>query len=161
MPMLCVPMDFIILKIPILGAAVYHLSICRYAKAFAMLYSAGVPMTEVTERATRATGNVIVAGLFAGARDSVREGSMAWEGYSKRLPSEYLHLWQIGEETGELDKTVSKIAEIAADRADLLFVQFALWMPRFVYAIIALMMIRMIFMGWSQIYGGLGDLGNL
>ena len=153
-PLLSVPMDFIVLKIPILGSAIYHLSICRYAKAFAMLYNAGVPMTEVTERATRATGNVIVAGLFAGGRDSVRSGSMAWEGYSKRLPPEYLHLWQIGEETGELDKTVAKIAEISADRTDLLFVQFAFWMPFFVYVMIMLVLIGMIFQMFTQVYGG-------
>jgi type IV pilus assembly protein PilC len=157
-PLLCVPMDFIVLKIPILGAAVYQLSICRYARAFAMLYGAGVPMTEVTERATRATGNVIVAGLFAGARDSVRKGSMAWEGYSRKLPAEYLHLWQIGEETGDLDKTVSKVAEISGDRADLLFTQFAFWMPWLVYAAVAVVMIRMIFVQWGQIYSGLENI---
>jgi type II secretory pathway component PulF len=154
-PLLCAPMDFILLKIPLLGSAVRQLSICRYAKAFAMLYSAGVPMTEVTERAVRATGNVIVAGLFAGARDSVRKGSTAWEGYSRRLPPEYLHLFQIGEETGDLDKTVSKIAEISGDRADLLFTQFAFWMPWFVYACIAAIMIVIIFRFYGQLYGNL------
>ncbi len=154
-PLLCAPIDFIILKIPLLGSAVYQLSICRYAKAFAMLYNAGVPMTEVTERAVRATGNVIVAGLFAGARDSVRKGATAWEGYSKRLPPEYLHLLQVGEETGDLDKTVSKIAEISADRADHLFTQFAFWMPFFVYAAIGVVMAMMIFSLFRQAYGSL------
>lgn len=155
LPLLRVPMDFLVLKIPVLGQAIYHLSICRYAKAFAMLYNAGVPMTEVTERATRAAGNVIVAGLFAGGRDSVRTGSMAWEGYSKKLPPEYLHLWQIGEETGELDKTVAKIAEISADRADLLFAAFASWLPKIAYfAIVAIIIITMVLPLLRQIAEG-------
>lgn len=140
-PLLRVPLDFMVLRIPVLGRAIYHLSICRYAKAFAMLYSAGVPMTEVTERATRATGNVIVAGLFAGATETVRNGSTAWEGFCKRLTPEYLYLWQVGEETGELDKTVSKIAEIAADRADLYFAAFAAWLPRVAYFIIVIVIL--------------------
>jgi type IV pilus assembly protein PilC len=135
-PVIRVPLDFIVLKIPVLGQAMFHLSVCRYAKAFGMLYNAGVPMTEVTERATRATGNVIVAGMFAGAKDTVRAGSAAWEGFSKRMPPEYLHLWQVGEETGELDKTVSKIAEISADRADVYFTAFAEWLPKIAYFVI-------------------------
>ena len=30
------------------------------------------------------------------------QGGMAWEGFSPRLPAEYLHLWQIGEEIGRI-----------------------------------------------------------
>lgn len=147
-----VPFDFLVLKIPILGKGIYHLSICRYAKAFSMLYKGGVPITEATERATRATGNAIVAARFRGGIASVRQGGMAWEGFSRRLPTEYLQLWQIGEESGELDKTVDKIAEIAADRADLRFKEFAFWMPVFVWACIALILIRMIFKLFMRIY---------
>jgi type IV pilus assembly protein PilC len=155
-PLLGLPLDILILRIPLLGQAVYHMSVSRYAKAFAMMYGAGVPIAEATERATRATGNEIVARLFAGGRDSVRAGGLAWEGYSKRLPSQYLHLFQIGEETGELDRTADKIGEISADRADLLFTEFARWFPWVVYAIIAGIMVYMIFTMWSQIYGSLG-----
>lgn len=135
-PVLRLPLDFAVLRIPVLGLAVYHMSICRYAKAFAMLYGAGVPITETTERATRATGNIIVARLFEGGKASVHAGGMAWEGFSKRLPTEYRQLWQIGEETGELDKTTAKIAEIAGDRADLYFTAFGQWLPKVVYFII-------------------------
>jgi type II secretory pathway component PulF len=149
------PLDFLVLRIPILGAAIYHLSICRYAKAFSMMYRAGVPISETTERATRATGNAVVARLFKGGANSVRQGGSAWEGYSKRMRPEYYHLWQVGEETGEIDKSADKIAEIASDRADLLFTQFAFWMPWFVYAMIAAILIWMIFRLFYQVYGGL------
>jgi len=154
-PAIRVPLDFLVLRIPILGTAIYHLSICRYAKAFGMLYKAGVPMSETTERATRATGNTVVARLFQGGFASVRQGGTAWEGFSKRLPAEYLQLWQIGEEAGELDKTVDKIAQISADRADLWFTSFAFWMPVFVWAFSATILIIMIFKLFYQVYGNL------
>jgi type IV pilus assembly protein PilC len=149
------PLDFIALRIPLLGSAIYQLSICRYAKAFSMMYKAGVPIRETTERAVRATGNVVVARLFKGGVDSIRQGGTAWEGYSRRMPPEYYHLWQVGEETGEIDKSADKIAEISADRADLLFTQFAFWMPWLVYAMIAALLIWMIFRLFYQVYGGL------
>lgn len=143
-PVLRLPLDFAAQRIPVFGLAAYHMAICRYAKAFAMMYGAGVPITETAERANRATGNVIVARLFKGGQASVRSGGMAWEGFSKRLPMEYLQLWQIGEETGELDKTTAKIAEIAGDRADLYFTEFSKWLPKIVYFIIMGVMAYMI-----------------
>ena len=80
---------------------------------------------------------------------------MAWEGFSRRLPTEYLQLWQIGEESGELDKTVDKIAEISADRADLRFKAFAFWMPVFIWACIALILIKMILTLFMKAYAPL------
>jgi type IV pilus assembly protein PilC len=154
--LLRLPLDFFVLRIPVLGQAIYHVSVCRYAKAFAMLYKAGVPITETAERATRAAGNAIVARQFAGGRDSVRQGGMAWEGFSPRLPAEYRHLWQIGEETGELDKVAAKVVEISGDRADLFFTAFASGFPKVVYFTIMIVLIMMVLQTWSQIYGGLG-----
>jgi type II secretory pathway component PulF len=155
-PLLRLPLDFIALRIPVLGQAIYHMSVCRYAKAFAMLYKAGVPMTETTERATRATGNVLVARQFAGACETVRQGATAWEGFSRRLPAEYRHLWQIGEETGELDKVAAKVADISGDRADLFFTAFASGFPKVVYFAIMIVMVVMVLRMWSQVYSSVG-----
>jgi len=154
-PLLRLPLDWVVLKIPVLGQAVYHLSICRYAKAFAMMYKAGVPIAEVTRRATQATGNVIVAARFAGGEQAVRKGGAAWEGFSKRLPTEYRHLWQIGEETGDLDKTAAKVGEIAGDRADLYFKAFASGFPKVVYFVILIVTAAMVLAIASQFYGNL------
>ena len=88
-------LDWLTLKIPIFGQAMYHLCVSRYAKAFGMLYKAGVPITECTQRANRVTGNVVMADLFAGAVLSVREGNMASDGFSPRLPAEYRDLWRL------------------------------------------------------------------
>jgi len=154
-PLLRWPLDYLALRIPVLGLALYHISVCRYAKAFGMLYGAGVPISETVERANRVTGNVIVARLFEGAEACVRAGGMPSEGFSKRLPSEYRQLWQIGEETGDLDKTTAKVAEIAGDRADLYFTTFARWMPIFIYVLVAIFLIIQIFGLFQRVYGNL------
>ena len=61
----------------------------------------------------------------------------------------------MGEEAGELDKTVDKIAEISGDRADLFFTEFARWLPRLVYAMVAVMVIIMIMRLAGQVHGNL------
>ncbi len=149
--MLRLPLDLLVLRIPILNQAEWHFSICRYAKAFNMLYKAGVPITECAQRATRVTGNTFIAGLLAGGAISAREGGMVVDGFSSRLPAEYRDLWRIGEETGELDKTVDKIIEISADRSDLYFTEFARWLAiTFEFLMMAILVV-MIFLTASQI----------
>jgi type IV pilus assembly protein PilC len=134
-------LDALILRIPILGLGVRQNSISRYCKGFNMLYKAGVPIAQCAKQATELTGNLIIADMFKGAAASIEAGNTAHEGFSRKLPLDYLNIWQTGEEIGELDKMSGKIAEISGDRAELLFTEFAKWLPRFIYAIICVIMI--------------------
>ncbi len=138
-------LDALILRIPILGQAVRQLSICRYCRGFNMLYKAGVPIKDCAAQATELTGNLIIADMFKDGAASIAAGKMAYEGFSRSLPLDYLSLWQTGEQIGELDKMVDKIAEIAGDRAELLFTEFAKWLPRLLYALVCIVLIIQIF----------------
>jgi type IV pilus assembly protein PilC len=145
-------LDIFILWIPALGPAILHLSISKYCRAFNMLYKAGVPIIQSLTQATQQAGNVAVSAMFEGGVKSAKEGNIACDGFSGRLPLEYLSLWRIGEETGELEKTVDKIAEIASDRAELLLTECARWFPRIIYFIICAWLIKQVFEGYSKIY---------
>ena len=72
------------------------------------------------------------------------EGKDASAGFSRRLAAEYRELWQIGEESGQLDRTTTKIAEISADRAELYLTEFYKWLPRIIYFLIMIRMVMMI-----------------
>jgi type IV pilus assembly protein PilC len=151
-------LDILLLRIPVLGKALFQLSICRFCRAFNMMYKAGVPITESLTQAIELSGNTVVSGLFRGGAINAAAGNAAWEGFSKKLPPEYINLWQIGEETGELEKTVDKIAEIAGDNAYLLLSLCARWFPIIVYVLISIWMILKIFEGYSNIYS-MKDIG--
>ena len=148
-------LDHFVLKIPVLGSAVWQLSISRYCRGFSMLHKAGVPIIQTLEKATELSGNYVVSNLFKGGLVSAKEGNSAFEGFSKRLPSDYLNLWQVGEESGELDKTVDKIAEISGERAELFFTEFATWFPRIVYFIIMISMAIAVIRGYMNIYSNI------
>src|SRR5690606_7338861 len=108
------------------------------------LNKAGVPILQGLPLAVNLTGNKVVAKIFQGGVESVQNGSSAFKGFSEKMPTDYKNLWEVGEETGELTKTVDKIAEISSDRADLYFTEFAKWTPRIIYGIISLWMISKI-----------------
>jgi type IV pilus assembly protein PilC len=133
-------LDVVVLRIPVLGRGMRELAISRFCRGFNMLYKAGVPISQCLAHAPQVAGNVVVARMFEGGGQAVALGRQASDGLSHRLPTEYLDLWKIGEESGRLDKSVDKIAEIAADRADVWLTEFARWLPRVVYFAIMVMM---------------------
>jgi type IV pilus assembly protein PilC len=145
-------LDAMILRIPVLGLGVRQLSICRYCSGFNMLYKAGLPIKQCAAQATELTGNSIVANMFKGGSESIEAGNMAYEGFSRRLPLDYLNIWQTGEQTGELDRMADKIADISGDRAELLFTEWAKWFPRMIYVMICIVMIILIFKLWAGIH---------
>jgi type IV pilus assembly protein PilC len=137
--------DALILRIPLFGQAVRQLAISRYCRAFNMLYKAGVPITQCAQKAASVTGSAVIGNLFKGGAKSALDGNLVSEGFSRRLPSEFLHLWRIGEETGELGSTVQKLADASSESAEFLFRELSRWLPRFVYWLVCIIMIIQIF----------------
>ncbi len=148
--------DKVILRIPIVGQAVLQLSISRYCRAFNMLFKAGVPITQSLTQATKLAGNSVVSRFFEGGAKSAEAGNTACEGFAERLPLEYRNLWQIGEEAGELEKTVDKIAEIAGNKAELIFTELAKWLPRIIYGLICLWLVGKVLRGYADVYSTQG-----
>ena len=152
-------LDAVALKVPLLGRGIRELSISRFCRAFNMLYKAGIPITESFAKAPRVTGNRVVARMFEGGALAVAQGREAGTGLSRSLPTEYVDLWRIGEESGQLDKSVDKIAEISADRAEMWLSEFARWLPRLVYFAIVVMMVLQILRMAGRI-GGAYNIGD-
>jgi type IV pilus assembly protein PilC len=144
LPILRRILDILAVRMPVLGKGILELCISRFAKSFNMLYKAGVPISECFELAPQAAGNTYVSSLFLGGKEMIAQGKMASQGFLRGIPLEYVDLWTIGEETGELDKCVDKIAEISSDRAALYLNEVARWLPRLLYFGYLMMMIRMI-----------------
>ena len=137
-------LDNIVLRIPVMGRAVYKLSIGRFCWAFHMLCNAGVPYSESVEMAISVTGNLVVADLFRPAAASVRAGELMSEGFSKKLPLDLVEMWKTGEETGRLDDMSKRLADNYSEQAEFWFAEFTRWLPRFVYLLICIMIIIMI-----------------
>ena len=145
-------LDRVVLRVPILGRAMYRLAIGRYCWVFDMLCKAGVPMTNSVEMPISATGNAVVGDLFRPAAERVRAGDTMGQGLSSKLPVELVEMWKIGEETGNLDEVTKRLAQQNIEAAEFWFAEFARWFPRFVYGLIALFMIIAVFRGYSRIY---------
>lgn len=150
-------LDFLVLRIPILGKAIFHYSLARFIKAFAILYSAGVPIVRCIDQSLDTVPNTRIRRMLEGSRQAVKSGQSPSEGFSKRLPAEFLALWNVGEETGDLDRSSAKLAQLETERAETWFTAFAQWLPRFIYVLVCLYIIWQIFMLAGGIVGSIGS----
>lgn len=146
-------LDFVVLKIPIIGLAVSQLALSRYCRAFNMLYKAGIPIIQCAQQAPGVTGNVIVADVVKGGAESAQAGNMVWEGFSPKLPADFLNIWRIGEETGELDNSIKRLADNTTENAEQLFSEFVQWLPRIIYWLICAVIVIQILMIASMLFG--------
>ena len=144
-------LDHLALRIPVLGRGVYKLALSRYCWAFHMLCGAGVPITDCAEKAASATTNAVVSDLFKPAAASVRAGDPISDGFSSKLPPDFVDIWRIGEETGQLDDVTKRLADNNGQDAEFWFDEFARWFPRLVYLLVCLVMIYYIFRNFSMI----------
>jgi MSHA biogenesis protein MshG len=148
-------MDSFTIFLPLLGKAVRELELSRYTKIFAITYRAGIPIVRCTQMASEAVSNRVMWRYLKGAQERAELGEELSLGFSKALPAEFISVWQVGEESGELDNSAWRLAQMHADNAEMRFSIIAQWIPRLIYAIVAGVMIYYIFKGYSQIYGNL------
>ena len=140
------------LKIPLLGQAAKQLALSRYFRAFHTLFKAGVPVVRSAEMSAEVTGNAMVSGWLTGAAQSAKMGHPLSEGFDRKFPRDYLNAWQVGEEGGKLEQVTEQLARISTEKAEWLIAEIAKWLPRLIYVIICLWIIRMIFAMWTQVY---------
>ena len=144
-------LDRIVLMIPVLARAVRYLSLGRFCRVFNMLYSSGVDIVETVQTAVNSTGNVVIADRLKGAVESTRQGHLVSEGFSEKLPDEFVQTFRNGEEGGTLDEATERLGVRYVETAEMYFTEFYKWLPRIVYGLIAIYIVKKIMEGYAAI----------
>ncbi|MFO0839640.1 MAG: type II secretion system F family protein [Phycisphaerae bacterium] len=115
-------LDTITLKIPVIGQIIAKSGIARFTRTLGTLISAGVPILEALKITRDTTGNEIYAAMLGKVHDSIREGDSFANPLraSKCVDSIVVNMVDVGEETGELDKMLYKVADNYDDEVDTL-----------------------------------------
>lgn len=101
------------LRLWIFGPIALKGQIARFARTLGTLSQSGVPLLQALDIARDASGNSVVAEAIENVRDSVREGeSLAQPLAESGIFDEIVvNMVDVGEETGELDRMLMRIAE--------------------------------------------------
>ncbi|HXW50715.1 MAG TPA: type II secretion system F family protein [Candidatus Acidoferrales bacterium] len=101
------------LKLPVFGMLIRKVAISRFCRTLGALLQSGVPIMQALEIVGKASGNEVIAETVTKVRESVREGeSIAVPlNLSGLFPPLVTQMVAVGEETGNLDGMLSKIAD--------------------------------------------------
>jgi len=105
--------DLLKLNVPVFGLLNKKVAISRFCRTLGTLLSSGVPIMQALEIVGKASGNEIVAMTVSKVRESIREGESIASplGASGMFPPMVTQMVAVGEETGNLDAMLSKIAD--------------------------------------------------
>jgi type IV pilus assembly protein PilC len=109
------------LKIPMrIGATVHKVALARVSRTLATLIGAGVDIIQALEIAGSTSGNWVIEQALENTRTRVHEGAPVSQPLTEdpAFPPMLGHMVKIGEETGELDKMLTKIADFYEDEVD-------------------------------------------
>lgn len=112
--------DTISLKIPLFGDLIQKSSIARFSRTFGALTRSGVPILTSLEIVRDTSGNQVVANAIDAAREEVQQGGMISIALLKKavFPNMAIQMMSIGEETGQLDAMLMKIADFYEDEVE-------------------------------------------
>lgn len=109
-----------LLRIPILKDILIKIALARFARTFASLMSAGVAVLDALEVTGGAIGNKVIEAELKEAAKEVKNGKQLSEPLSKSkyFPSIVSQMLAIGEETGEIDTILIKVADFYEEEVD-------------------------------------------
>jgi type IV pilus assembly protein PilC len=112
--------DRLLLRVPILGPLLLKVSLARLTRTLGTLISSGVPILTGLEITARTAGNKVVEDAVMATRGSIREGETiaAPLRTSGVFPPMVVQMIAVGEETGQLDKMLDKIAVFYDDEVN-------------------------------------------
>ncbi|MFW9262035.1 type II secretion system F family protein [Nostoc sp. CALU 546] len=115
-----ITIDRLSLKMPLFGDLIQKSSVARFSRTFGSLTRSGVPILTCLEIVRDTSGNQVIANAIDAARMEIQQGGMISLALQKDavFPAMAIQMISIGEETGELDAMLMKVADFYEDEVE-------------------------------------------
>ena len=114
--------DSVKLKLPVIGQLSGKIAVTRWTRTLGTLISAGVPILDALNVTRETAGNEVYANMLGNVHDSIRQGDTFASPLrqSKTVDLIVSNMVSVGEETGDLDKMLMKVADNYDEQVDVL-----------------------------------------
>ena len=115
-------LDTIKLRIPVVGQLTSKVSVTRWTRTLGTLIGAGVPILDALTVTRETAGNEVFSNMLGAVHNSIRQGD-TFAGplrQSKTVDLIVSNMIAVGEETGDLDKMLLKVADNFDEQVDVL-----------------------------------------
>jgi len=108
--------DFIdrwVLKLPVVGGILDKSAVAKFGRVLSTTFAAGVPLVDALESVSGATGNAVYRDAVINIKNDVSSGTQLQASMRNQgiFPVMAVQLTAIGEESGNLDEMLGKVAE--------------------------------------------------
>jgi type IV pilus assembly protein PilC len=112
--------DALLLKLPLFGDLLQKTATAQFCRTFSSLTRAGVPILLSLEIVQETAGNSVIGDAIVDSRRDVQEGIPLSVALSRKqvFPDLALSMLAIGEETGQMDAMLSKVADFYEDEVE-------------------------------------------
>ena len=110
----------LLLKLPGVSTIIQKVAVARFARTFSALMGAGVAVLDALDVTAHALGNKIYEESLLGAIDAVKNGATLSSVIEKNplFPPIVAQMLSVGEETGQTDKVLVKVADFYEEEVD-------------------------------------------
>lgn len=108
------------LKMPVLGPLFCKIAVAKFSRTFSTLVRSGVTVLNALDIVAKTTGNKVMEEAVINSRTAVRDGEPIWQPLAKSgvFPAMVCRMISVGEQTGQLEKMLSKIAQFYEEQVD-------------------------------------------
>ena len=101
------------LKVPVFGVILQKVAVAKFARTLATLMKSGVPILQALDIVGKSSDNSVIEKAVEHVRVSIREGENITDPLleTKVFPTLVVRMIAVGEQTGELEKMLNKIAD--------------------------------------------------
>jgi MSHA biogenesis protein MshG len=109
-----------IIKAPLVGEILHRSYMARFARSFAMAYSAGVPIVQAMGVISRSIGNDYISRHVDGMREGIERGESLTRtaDQTRMFTPVVMQMFAVGEEAGNLDEMMTFIADFYEEEVD-------------------------------------------
>jgi type IV pilus assembly protein PilC len=155
-------LDMVLLKLPLFGAIISKSAIARFARTLGTLITSGVPILEAINITRETSGNMVIARALGRIHDSIREGETIAEPLreSKVCDDMVVNMVDVGEETGELDRMLIKVADVYDEDVDNLVAALVTVMEPIIVIVLGAVVGTIVIALFMPLLAIIGELGS-
>jgi len=112
--------DKLIINVPIVGSILHRAFMARFARSFAMAYSAGVPIVQAMGVISRSIGNQYISSHVDNMREGIERGETLTRTAKQTdmFTPVVIQMFSVGEEAGNLEEMMTFIADFYEEEVD-------------------------------------------
>ena len=154
-------LDSIKLRLPVIGQFSSKIAVTRWTRTMGTFISAGVPILDALQVTRETAGNEVFARMLGNVHNSIRQGD-TFAGplrQSKTVDLIVSNMVAVSEETGDLDRMLTKVADNYDEQVDVLVASLmSLLEPVMIVVLggVVMVIVMAIFLPMIQVISGLG-----